>query len=84
MLRREMISMMMGSTPMNMMQLTLPFFMMIDYMEECTWIVDYGHLICPMCYFFPLLDDELMSRFENFVYLIIFSYFYCVYGVYLV
>ncbi|KAL4201441.1 hypothetical protein AMTRI_Chr02g216080 [Amborella trichopoda] len=91
MLRREMIPMM-GSIPMHMMRSSSLYFFSFSFpplmfmyglwlwiMEVC---VDYGYLICYMCYFFPFLDDELMIEFQNFECWIIFSYVYCVDGVF--
>ncbi|KAL4185259.1 hypothetical protein AMTRI_Chr10g229830 [Amborella trichopoda] len=103
MLRKEMIPMMMGSTPMHTMQLILllfddhltlfessnlyffPFLFLLlcvcmDYgygVMECMWNMDIW-----LCYFFPFLDDELMTEFENFECWITFSYFYYVHEVY--
>ncbi|KAL4180962.1 hypothetical protein AMTRI_Chr12g234950 [Amborella trichopoda] len=91
---REMIQMMMGSTPMHMMQLThslsiqvyISFLFLILLLCVC---VDCGYgvwrsvcglwnLICHMCYLFPFLDDEWMTKFKMFECWIIFSYIYCV------
>ncbi|KAL4197169.1 hypothetical protein AMTRI_Chr04g249800 [Amborella trichopoda] len=79
MLRGEMTPMMIGSTPMHIM-LTLLFLMMSDDLklfESSREDLDYGHLICHMCYFFPFLENELMTESKNFGCWVIFSYFYC-------
>ncbi|KAL4183883.1 hypothetical protein AMTRI_Chr11g157290 [Amborella trichopoda] len=51
-------------------------------MEKFMYIVDYEQLIYHICYFFTFPDDGLITEFENFECWNIFSYIYCVYGVY--
>ncbi|KAL4192514.1 hypothetical protein AMTRI_Chr06g172370 [Amborella trichopoda] len=87
--------MMIGLTLMHMMHLQVymfSFFFSSSYvylwtveMEYGGVSVDYGALICHICYFFLFLDDELMTKFENFECWIIFSNFtaYGIYGVWI-